>query len=250
MNSTEKVLWILNRLADEPYEMNLTSLANEMNTVKSGVYKILAVMITHGFILQNHETKKYSIGPALFRLGNVYNNRVGIWGMAKPVLMEIAEVTQEEVSIGIREGDTAILAYKIDSPLPVRHVEDVGTKFPMNASSIGKVLAAYYDRDKAESLLNSITFEKLTENTLVDPDDILQEYKKIREQGYAIADEERFQDSFGLAVPIFTGNVVFSCISITGPKSRISQDKIDNWITLLKTKADIIAGLLTQSSKY
>lgn len=250
MNSTEKVLWILNRLGDEPYEMNLTSLANEMGTVKSGVYKILRVMTAQGFIRQNHQTKKYSIGPALFRLGNVYNNRVGIWGMAKPILMEIADVTKEEVSIGIREGDTAILAYKIDSPLPVRHVEDIGTKFPMNASSIGKVLAAYYDRDKVKSLLKSKTFEKLTENTLVDPDDILQEYHKIREQGYAIADGERFQDSFGLAVPIFINDVVPFCIAITGPKARISQDKIDNWITLLKTKADIIADLLTQSSKY
>ncbi|MCG8401704.1 MAG: IclR family transcriptional regulator [Firmicutes bacterium] len=245
MNSAEKVLWILDRLGEEPYEINLTALAKEMNTVKSGVYKILSIMVTHGFVVQNPETKKYSIGPALYRLGNVYNNRVGIWEIAKPIIIQVAEITQETVSIGIREGDTAILAYRVDSPLPVRHVENIGTKFPINASAIGKVLAAYYDDARIKELLSSSTFKKHTPNTLVDIKSILQEYQKIRENCYAISDEERFSESFGIAVPIMDNNEnVWSCLCITGPKMRFTPDKVDSWVQLLKNKAKEISHLL------
>ncbi len=248
MNSVEKVLWILNRLGDEPFEMTLTEIANEMNTVKSGAHKILSVMTKQGFILQEPGSKKYSIGPALYRLGNIYSNQVGIWEIAKPILIQVSEITQETVSIGIREGDTAILAYKIDSPLPVRHVENVGTKFPMNSSAIGKVLAAYHNFDRVTELLNSMTFIKLTQNTIVNHDAILEEYQVIRRQGYAIADEERFLDSFGIAVPIKDKNEnVWSCISITAPKSRLTPDKLDRWIYLLKDKAEIISNFVIQS---
>ncbi|GAB6158148.1 DNA-binding transcriptional regulator KdgR [Desulfotomaculum varum] len=245
MNSIEKVLWILNRLGEEPYEMNLTALANEMNAVKSGVHKTLGIMMKQGFIIQDPETKKYSIGPTVYRLGNVYSKRVGIWKIAKPIIMQVAEVTHETVSIGIREGDTAFLAYKIDSPLPVRYVEEIGTQFPMNASAIGKVLAAYQDSERVKELLKSKTFEKYTPNTIVEPDEILQEYQKIREQGYAISDEERFLESFGIAVPIIKGNNdVWSCLCITGPKARFTPDKVNNWIELLKNKANEISSIL------
>ena len=245
MNSIEKVLWILNRLGEEPYEMNLTTLANEMNTVKSGVHKTLGIMMKQGFIIQNPETKKYSIGPALYRLGKVYNNRVGIWEIAKPIIKEVAEITHETVSIGIREGDTAILAYKIDSPMPVRYVEDIGTKFPMNGSAIGKVLAAYHDTERVNELLNSATFIKHTPNSIIDPEAILQEYQKIREQGYAISNEERFVESFGMAVPIMNDNKnVWSCLCITGPKARFTPEKINSWVQLLKSKANEISILL------
>ena len=88
----------------------------------------------------------------MYRLGNVYNNRVGFWEIAKPIIMQVAEVTHETVSIGIREGDNAFLAYKIDSPLPVRYFEDIGTQFPMNASAVGKVLAAYHDTERVKEL--------------------------------------------------------------------------------------------------
>ncbi|SHK85610.1 IclR family transcriptional regulator [Desulforamulus aeronauticus] len=245
MNSIEKVLWILNRLGEEPYELNLTTLANEMNTVKSGVHKTLGIMMKQGFIIQNPETKKYSVGPALYRLGKVYDNRVGIWGITKPIIMEVAEITQETISIGIREGDHAILAYKIDSTLPVRYVEDIGIKYPMNGSAIGKVLAAYHDTERVKELLNATKFIKHTPNSIVEPEAILQEYQKIRDQGYAISDEERFLESFGIAVPIMNDHKnVWSCLCITGPKVRFTSEKINSWIQLLKSKANEISILL------
>lgn len=46
-------------------------------------------------MVQKQSTKKYSVGPALYRLGSVYSERKGIWDIASPVLKAISKITIE-----------------------------------------------------------------------------------------------------------------------------------------------------------
>ncbi len=113
LNSIEKVLWLIKRLGEPPYEMGLTELSREMGYGKSGVYKILSVLMAEKFVSQNPDNKRYYLGHILYRLGNVYIEQKRIWEVVEPIMREIVKITGETVSIGIREGDDTILAHFI-----------------------------------------------------------------------------------------------------------------------------------------
>ncbi len=234
MNSTEKVLWLLNRLGDPPYDMGLTELSKEIGFSKGGIYKILTTLVENGFVVQDSHTKKYNLGPALHRLGNIYSEQKGIYEASQPVMKAISEITKETVSIGIREGNDAILAYKIEGPKIVRLYRKVGLKFPMNAGAIGKLLAAYHDTESIEQILQDTELQAKTDNTIINPEKLLKEFEKIRKNGYAISDEENGIGNFGIAAPIYDANgEVWSCLSLAGSKEEFNEKRIKTWIPII-----------------
>jgi hypothetical protein len=134
LSSPEKVLFLLKRLGEPPYEMGVTELAREMCAAKSGVHKLLALLVRESFLVQNGATRRYSLGPAVFRLGNVYSDMKGIGEVARGVMEAIAKITGTSVFVGIREGDEAYLAYKVDSPEGFIYQGQVGRRFPIHAA--------------------------------------------------------------------------------------------------------------------
>ncbi|HLS53670.1 MAG TPA: IclR family transcriptional regulator, partial [Tissierellaceae bacterium] len=217
----------------------------------SGIYKILQDLVKGGFVIQSQSTKKYSVGPALYRLGYVYSERKGIWDVANPVLKAISKITEETVSIGIREGDDAILAYKLEGPHIIRLEDRVGRKYPLNAGAIGKLLAAYHNQDRIRKILSKSTLEKRTENTITDVKELLLEYEIIRSNGYAISNGENRAGSYGISAPIYdrSGNV-WSCLCLAGPKYRFTERKIKNWINLVIDGANEISYRLGYEGEY
>ncbi len=246
LNSTEKVIWLLKRLGDSPYELSLTQLSNEIGYPKSGIYKILLHLQKEGLIIQNRDSKKYSVGPTLFRLGALYNEIKGIAAVADPIMQKLASHTQETISLGVREQDEAIMIHKIESPHAIRLFGKLGQRYPMNAGAIGKLLAAYLDPNIISNLLSRVILEKQTQNTITDPHELLKEYAKIRQRGYAISDEEKIAGAFGIAAPVMNAdNQVFATLCIAGPKERFFPSNQQQWIPLLLQAAEELTYLLS-----
>lgn len=243
MNSTEKVLYILKRLGDPPYEFSVTELAKEINCVKSGVFKIMSDLLNTGFVIQNTITKKYSIGTTVYRLGCIYSEQRGIWNAGEEIAKELANTVLETVSIGVMDGKDPIIAYRIESPHGVRLHGKLGTKFPIYAGAVGKLLTAYQSSDAIESLVKSTPLIKKTEHTIVDPEMLLKEYASIRAQGYALSEEENCVGAYGIAAPIRDGlGKVIACICIAGPIHRFTLEKRSEWIPLVIAAADKISA--------
>ena len=245
MNSTEKVLYILRRLGDPPYEFSGTELANEIGCVKSGVFKIMTDLIAAGFVSQDPETKKYALGTGIYRLGCIYREHKGIIGFAEDSVKELAAIVTETVSIGVMDGKDPIIAFRIESPHGVRLHGKLGTKFPIYAGAVGKLLAAHLDSETINNLLKTIVFVKKTNKTIVDSETLLKEYEKIRQQGYALSEEENCAGAYGIAAPIrdSSGKVV-ACICVAGPIQRFTPSKRSEWIPLVIAAADKVSAKL------
>lgn len=245
MKSLEKTIWILKRLGEQPYEMTASEIAHEMGHGRSGIFKILQSLNSQGLVIQDPNTKKYSVGPALYRLGVVYSDRKGIWETAKPVLEALSNITQGTVSMGIHEGKDAILAYSIASAHQIRLHNRVGSKYKIHAGAIGKIMAAYQDEDYIKAVLDSEPLEKFAKNTITDPQTLLHEFSVIRKQGYAVSDEEHINGSFGVAAPIFDSHgLVIACVCIAGTKERYTKEKVELWIQLAVNAANEISDRL------
>lgn len=245
MKSLDKVIWILKRLGEHPFEMSASEIAHEMDHGRSGVFKILQSLNSQGLVNQDAITKKYSVGPALYRLGAVYSDRNGIWETAKPVLEALANITQGTVSMGIHEGREAILAYSIASEHQIRLHNRVGSKYTIHAGAIGKVMAAFQDEVYIQEILQTTQLERFAKNTITDPALLLEEFARIRQVGYTVSDEEHINGSFGVAAPIFDAHKnTIACVCIAGTKEHYTPEKLELWIQLVVNAANEISDRL------
>jgi len=245
MTSYEKIIWILKRMGESPYYLRIQELVEESGISKSGIHKILQSLKKGGFVIQDKETKKYSLGPELYRLGNVYIEKKEIYHIAYPIMKNLSEITNQTISIGVFEDGEAILAYKIESSIKNRLIGKLGTVYPINAGGIGKILHAYNSLDNLLQDENDLFLPKLTEYTIDDHNDLLNEFLDIRKNGVVISNEEHNRGSIGVASPIFDhrGKALY-CICLAGSIENFTDNNIDKYKIMIKEAAQNISEIL------
>lgn len=246
MSSVDKALRIVIRLSEPPYEMKLTEVAEYLNMSKSATYQILRDLEKRNFLYRVPATKVYHLGPVLLRLGYSYDLIKGLKEICRPFMKEVVDRTGYTCYVSIREGIHSFLAYKEDSPRFKRtfYRELMGSLQSFNCGSTGKLLAAYLTEEEIESLIKE-GFEKRASRSIVDRDELLKEYARIRERGYSTAVREFNEGTFGISTPILDKyDDVAAAIGIVGPMEMYSDELCKDIVLVLQEQSQAISGQL------
>ena len=234
----DKVIKILRILSQPPFEYKIAQLSAESDINRSTVHRILNKLLEDKWVMQDTETKKFKVGPMTYHVGSVYASHSNNGSKILEVLDKISRLTEESVGYAVREGDMVISLYEAELHQPMKMNYKPGTFYPINMGSYGKCLMAYYDQEKVEKLLDSQKFEKIGPNTLIEKEEILEEYKKIRENGFVLSDEEKGPHISGVGVPIFNKKgEVDSCIAMSFIKGEDYEKKVEKYLMILSDGA-------------
>jgi DNA-binding IclR family transcriptional regulator len=110
--------------------------------------------------------------------------------------------------------------------------------------SSGKALLAHLPQRRLESILAQ-ELPRFTEKTITDPIRLQEELKRVRQQGYAVAQEELEIGLSAVAAPVWNhrGEVV-AAVSVSGPSFRLSSEKIPDLAELTRQVANEISHRL------
>lgn len=242
LSSIKKAFSILNQLSEAPYEYKASDLANILGINRSTVHRILDVLIEENSVIKDNLSKKYRLGPSLYKIGSVYLHNFNFENKIVGILNKISQETKESVGLAIRDTQKIISLYEIEQFQPLKMNYRPGVFYPINRGCYGKCLMAYYDQDRVKELLYGQSFEKICENTLVSPEEILAEYAKIRSQGYVESNEETFKYAIGVGIPIFNSNgKVTTCVAVSFFKDENYIEKMQNFRQILFNYADEIS---------
>jgi len=149
--------------------------------------------------------------------------------IARPMIRKLAKSVGQTVHLGVLEGDMTTYLVKerrVDDALLTRE----GMQLESYCSGIGKVLLAHLPEADRERYLSGGPFVRLTQNTIVNPDELRQQLKAVRAAGYAIDDREIAPDLYCLAVPILrpdrSATLALSVSSIDQGKFEKSRDAL------------------------
>ena len=219
----------------EKEEMGVTELSKKLGLHKNNVFRILATLEFRGYIEQNKKTEGYRLGPKIFELGLIFKYQMGLIKHAKPIMEEIVKRHNETVYLGVLRDIYAIYIDNVETTHTVRVVSRVGSQIPAYASAIGKVQLAYLPTDELERLLRDRKLKAYTEKTITDKNLLMEELKKVAEEGYALDNEEFEDDVKCVAAPIrdYTRWVVAG-LSISGPAFRMNEEAMPHLIETVK----------------
>ena len=241
MNSAEKLITLLKVLSRQPFEFGVTELSQMIDCGKSGTYKLLATLVKEAMVEQK-ENKKYRLGLASYLIGKSYEEHVGLGRFARPYLEQLRDTTNENTSLAVWAESEVTVLYRLESRALIRVVGRVGANRPINASAMGKTLAAYRDWNEIEEMIERRPLERYTPKTIVERAALKEEYAKIRSQGYAVSNGELSEDSMGVGAPVMDKNGnVWASISIGAPLIRVTDEKIKGFIKLVRRSAEQIS---------
>ncbi len=246
MNSAEKTVMLLKLLGQAPYVHGVTELGEKIECTKSGTYKLLTALVRGGLAAQT-ASHKYTLGPAVYLLGKTYEDKIGLSKMIKPYLARLRDLTGENASFSMLIDGKAVLIHREESRQLIRLVGSVGQERPLHAGATGKVLGAFQDEEVTRRRLMEKPLEAYTERTITSPEALLEEYRRIREQGYAIAEGELHIETMGVGAPIRDASgQVWAAIAIGAPRMRVDEAKKERYIFLVKETAREISQELSQ----
>lgn len=201
-------------------------LATAMNINHTNIYRILETFEKNGFIKKNPDTKKYSLGIAIWELGmNMYDSQ-NIDQLCLPILDQLKDTTGETAVLTILSGCEAITLLKSEPENKVKFLVTRGSRSPLYVGASYRAMLAFLDDSTIHSILND-ELESYTPFTKTNKEEILNILEEIRVNGYSVSYGEYTPDVIAVAVPLFnSNNEVIASITVSGPKFRFTKEKV------------------------
>ncbi len=227
VQSIERVSQILDLLGQNPQGISLKDLSSKVNLPKGTTHRLLSSLAYLGYVRQDEKTRNYLLGFKLVELGNILLNQLDLRKEAEPFLKELAERTKETIHMVILDHDEVVYIEKVEgdhNPSGLKMASRIGLRNPAHSSAVGKVLLSHLSEEALNEFFKKNVLQKRTENTITDVTRLKDHLKIVRNQGFAIDDEENEKGVRCIGAPIFdrSGHPV-AAISISGPAFRITK---------------------------
>ena len=237
----ERGLKILEMLSEHPSGLLMGEM-KELQLPTASLYRMLVTLTELGYIIRD-EHDRYHLGRKLLSVGYKGISNATLPEKAAPFMRKLRDLTNETVALGVLSGGEGVVIDTVHSEQPVCVYVKVGHHFPLHTAAPAKAMLAYLPDDELERQINKIKFTKFTDRTITDKKAFSAELEKVKNCGAAYDMGEEAGELRCVAAAIFDSrNYPAAAIWITGPESRLDEEKLKQYGKLLKQTADEIAN--------
>ncbi len=235
-----KAFQILKLISRSNQGLGISQIAARLDIGKSTVHGITAALEQQGALVRDPASKHYAIGPTLLELGRSLQERVDLRRLARPEMESLLSLCRETVFLGVMNQDHVTIIDRVESPKDFKISSPIGTALPLLAGAVGKVLLAGLPREQAHDLLNRGPLPQYTPNTITDAQAYEAGLDHIREQGYALDDEEYIAGVRAVAVALAPCGPFVPAIWVVGFKAALDDRRMEEVILHIRTAAERI----------
>lgn len=246
--SVKKAFQILKLISGANHGLGITELANTLEMSKGTVHGIIFALEDSGAIIRDPVTKKYTLGVTLFELGKLAYSQIDLKALARPVMEELMERTEESVYVGVMNGDHITILDTVESNQDLKITSLKGTAIPLFAGATGKVMLASMEKQQALNIIRKNGLPRFTEHTITDQGRYIQEVESAKKRGYATDYEEYISGVRAIASPIRGWKPLISAIWVVGFKTSLDDHKMEDLIPATREAAEEISRRIGEHS--
>lgn len=233
VQSVERALAILEALGQKSQGYGCTELGQLLGLHKSTVHRLISTLHACGFAEKDPQTERYKLGNKVIYLGLEALNSLDFRRTAIPYMQELVEISRETVQLAVLDNGEVLIVERDQSPEAI--TVNLGLRGQVHCTAEGKVLLAGLPRENIVNIFEHQEIRRYTANTITDISQMLLHLEKVRAQGFAINAEEMVEGVRAIAAPVYDHNSnVIAALSITGPSSRLTLERIYRLVTVLK----------------
>lgn len=227
VRAVERALDVLLCFSRQSPELSMTQIAEQVGIHKSTVHRLLATLEKKRFVNRDPDTGIYRLGIRLLQMAYLTLEQNDIRRLAVPFLQRLGDRYQENIHLALLDDADVVFIYIIESPQRVKLAAAVGQRLPAYATASGKSMLAFLPEEMVQRILDR-GMPQYTSRTPRSPEAFFQNLNTIREQGFAISEQE-YEDAINaVAAPIFDlGGQPIASIAVAGPAYRLTRERMD-----------------------
>lgn len=219
-------------------------LSRALELPKSTVQRILVTLGGAGWLAGAGDPVRWSVTDRVLAVARSVTREVDLREAALGSMRELGDATAETIHLSVPAETGIVLIERIDSTQPVRVFNELGAWSPMHTTASGRVVLAFLPPERLDKLLER-GLERLTEHTIVDPDELRAELRRVAELGYAVNVGQNRVGVCAVSAPIFDASgAPVASISISMPDTRFDPGRVGEWAKLVMRTADDIGARL------
>lgn len=221
VKSAVRTVLLLEHFAARPGLHSLADIQNDLSLPKSSLYMLLRTLVNLGWVETDATGTRYGIGVRALLVGSSYIDGDEVVAAARPTLDRLSDDTTETIHLARMDGTSVVYLATRQSQHYLRPFTRVGRRLPVHSTALGKALLATHTDEEVRRLLPR-RLEAVTQHTITDREQLVEELALVREQGYAVDREENTLGlrCFGVAVPYRTP--ARDAVSCSVPVARLT----------------------------
>jgi IclR family pca regulon transcriptional regulator len=224
VQSLERGLAVIRAFDAAHRELRLTEVAERTDLTRATARRFLLTLVELGYVRQDGD--RFSLRPRVLDLGYSYLSSLSFQEIAQPHMERLVREVNESSSISVLDDIEVIYVVRVPTRRIMSITLAVGTRLPAYATSMGRVLLAALPPEELESRLQRIQLRKLTPHTLTTKKKLREEVDRVREQGFAMVDQELEEGLRSAAVPIVDADGKIAALNISAHASRATMEDL------------------------
>lgn len=245
VSSIKKAVEVLDYIKANP-NTTFARIQSDLGYAKSSTYQILKTLEGEHLVSVSPHGE-YALGFKLYAWGSAYAGSITWRSIIAPYIREIAEKTEMAVHVSVMTRELqGICIEKIPGKLYVTRSTSVGTPLQLHASATGRVLVAWQPRNVQEKILDQITYTPFTASTITSREQLEENLRLVRRQGFALDECETEENYHGVAVPLFAcDGSLLGAISLGAPDILMKREQMGAFSDILLSYTRMLAPQLT-----
>jgi IclR family transcriptional regulator, pca regulon regulatory protein len=200
IQSLERGLAIICTFGPKSPEQTVSEVASTTKLTRATARRFLITLTELGYV--ETDGRRFRLTPHVLDLGYSFLSGLGLPDVALPHLERLVAEVDEASEAAVLDGEDIRYIVRVPSTTIMTLAINVGGRMPAHATSMGKVLLAGLPEPALEEFLRTAKLERQLKRTITDPGVLRTELTRVREQGYAIVDQELEEGLIAIAVPV------------------------------------------------
>ncbi len=248
LQSLERGMAVIQIFSRERPALTLSEVGRLTGMTRATARRILLTLEHLGHV--RSDGRLFSLTPRVLTLGWAYLSSLNLSEIAYPLMEELVEQTGESCSAATLDLPDIVYVARVPTRRIMTISLTVGSRLPVHATSMGRVLLADLPEKELERFLAETPLPSVTEHTITDPDELAAEVATVRQQGWAFVNQELELGLCSIAVPIKgAGCRTIAALNTSASILRVStSDFLDRIRPALLNTADLISATYRPSA--
>ncbi|MFC7328898.1 IclR family transcriptional regulator [Marinactinospora rubrisoli] len=246
LQTVDRALDVLLSFDEFRSSWGVLELAAEFGLSKSTAQRLLASLAGKGFLRADPDTRRYSMGPAVWRIAALWERSGGLSALAEPTLADLARRSGRTALFCVPDGaHVRCIAAVSGTEGPRRSHPFVDELYPAHVGATSRAHFAFLEPAERRALLAGRPSARYSELTPYDEHEVEALFDETLAKGYALSQGEYDASSRALAVPVFGGRRPAGSVTLVENKHCAHGDELLDHLPTLLSSADEITGLLS-----
>lgn len=240
VQSLERGISVIRSFSADTPRQTLSDVSRQAGLNRATARRLLLTLEQLGYV--RSDGKYFELTARVLDIGYSFISSLNLTEIAQPYLERFSEDVHESSSVSVLDDTDIVYVARVPTKRIMTVSIGLGSQFPAYQTSMGRVLLAELSDEQVIDVFERSDRSRATERTVGSADELLDRLGRVRENGWALVDQELEIGVRSLAAPLRNAaGAAIAAMNVSTHAGRTDLDQVhDEFLPrLLETAGQI-----------